>query len=61
MNQHRDLDARPPLVSANVILNHVKGSSEAFYDGCFRKEGAKEAWLSYIDDLNGRVGKAIQA
>ena len=61
VNQHRDLDARPLLVSANVVLNHVKGSSEAFYDGYFRKEGAKEAWLSYIDDLNGRVGKAIQA
>jgi hypothetical protein len=42
-------------------LNHVKGSGEAFYDGYFRKEGAKEAWLSYIDDQNGRVGKAIQA
>jgi Domain of unknown function (DUF4259) len=61
VNQHRHLDVRPLLVPANVILNYVKGSGEAFYDGYFRKEEAKEAWLSYIDDLNGRVGEAIQA
>src|SRR5262245_31536661 len=55
VNQHRHLDARPLLASAKAILNHVKGSGEAFYDGYFRKDGAKEAqlsYMSYIDDLH---------
>jgi hypothetical protein len=61
VKQHRHLDAKPLLVSANTILNHVKASGEAFYDGYFRKEGARDAWLSYVDDLHGRIRKAMQA
>jgi hypothetical protein len=35
VKRHRHLDARPVLVSANTILNHVKACGEAFYDGYF--------------------------
>lgn len=61
VKQHRHLDAKPLLASANTILNHVKARSEPFYDGYLLKEGTKEAWLSYIDDLHARIGKAIQS
>lgn len=61
VKQHRHLDARPMLASANTILNLVKARGEAFYDGYLLKEETKDAWLSYIDDLHRRIGKAIQA
>jgi len=53
VKQRRHLDA-------NTILNHVKARGEVFYAGYLLKEGTKHAWLSYIDDLHGRIGKAIQ-
>jgi hypothetical protein len=61
VKQHRYLDAKPLLASANTILNHVKARGPAFYEGYLLKEATKEAWLRYIDDLQGRIGKAIRA
>jgi hypothetical protein len=61
VKQHRHLDAKPLLASADTILNHVKARGEAFYDGYFFKEGTKDAWLSYIHDLHRRLREAIQA
>lgn len=61
VKQHRHLDVKPLLASANTILNHVKASGGAYYDGYFLQEEAKHAWLSYVEDLHGRVGKAALA
>jgi hypothetical protein len=61
VKQHRHLDAKPLLASANTILNHVRARGEAFYGGYFKEGTEKDAWLSYIDDLHARLGKAIQA
>jgi hypothetical protein len=59
VNRHRHLDAGPLLASANAILNHVKARGPAFYDGYFRKEAAKDRWLSYVDDLHERIRRAM--
>jgi len=61
VKQHRHLPAEPLLASANTILNHVKARGAPFYDGYFRTEAAKDAWLTYIDDLHGRITRAMQA
>jgi hypothetical protein len=61
VKQHRHLDAKPLLASADTILNHVKARGDAFYDGYLPTEATKDAWLSYIHDLHRRLGSAIQA
>jgi Domain of unknown function (DUF4259) len=61
VKQHRHLDAKPLLASADTILNHVKARGNAFYDGYLLKEETKDAWLSYIHDLHRRLRNAIQA
>ena len=60
VKQHRRLDAKPLLATADTILNHVKASGAVFYEGYFREEGSKDAWLSYVADLHGRIRKAMQ-
>jgi len=61
VKQHRHLDPRPLLGSANAIVNHARARGEAFYHGCLFNEADARVWLNYIDDLHGRIEKAMQA